>query len=225
MRAVPDIIESWINTMPNEFTATSSSSGVITVTCTHWAVVGGKITIEGDTYTITEITDTTITINGTYTNTGRFTYSLAISFYTHGTPIQANIERESKRRNQDVKVTPMVYLFEPITESFGKSSKPTIDTNVRLAIMNNYTKDQFTDDIYATSIKAMRSFADDLVKHIKKQAYDVYWQDITHDITSWAKYGRFRDEKGSIKNLFNEELSGVELKIFLPLNKRDLCEC
>lgn len=220
--AVKDIVKRWFNNTPNTFKANSMSGGVLDVNCTQWAVINSYLSIEGTKYLITDLTDSTITIDASLDNSERFDYSLDLPFCINGTPRQVNAERDMKRKT--VKVTPLFYIFEPIVENFNDILNAVErEVEVRIAIMSNYKKAQFTEAIYETSIDAMRYLTEHFIANIPSG--DVKKEELKYTMTSYAKYGQFIDKSGSTKNIFNEELSGIELKLNAPLWRKTNCEC
>lgn len=225
--SVPDIIENWISKISISQKATNlvTTNNLSTFeTCnTWWAVQCGYVIIDNIEYEIKSfVLDESITIKGTPPVGSDFTFGLKVPFFIHGTPTKANQERELIRNTK--KVTPMVYLFEPIREDFkNELNSVERDVSVRMAMLHNYKEEQCTNDIYALSIEAMRRLSLEFVKTIRKQARDVVSETLTFNLTSYAKYGNFITNKGVAKNLFNERLSGVEININMELKRQNKC--
>ena len=226
-KTVPDIIESFVN----KISITQKANNLVTVdnvstfdTCnTWWAVQCGYVIINDTEYEIVSVVyDVSITIKGTPIVTDIFNFGLKVPFFIHGTPTKANQERELTRRVE--KVTPMIYLFEPIREDFNvESDSIERSTSVRMAILHNYKESQCTDEIYDFSIKAMRKLAERFIYTIKKQLREVEPSTLTYNFTSYAKYGQFITNKGAKANLFNENLSGIETNINIDLKRTTNC--
>lgn len=226
-KPIPDIIESWIN----KISISQKANNLVTVdnlstfeTCdTWWAVQCGFVIINGIEYEIKSVVyDTSITVKGTPIVIGEFTFGLKVPFFIHGTPTKANQEREIKRRK--IMVTPMVYLFEPIREDFNiETDSIERSTSVRMAMLHNYSEKQFTDEIYDLSIKAMRKLSERFIYTVKKQIKEVDPQTMTYNFISYAKYSTVINNNNSKTNLFNENLSGVEINLTLDLKRLNNC--
>lgn len=226
---IPDIIESILNKVPNEFPIKSiidngDGTATIKVCQTWWALECTSITVNNIKYKVKSIVrDESITvINNPDVPSGTI-FILDIPFFINGTPIQVNIERGLLMKGQTI-VTPMVYLFEPIKENFNKELDPTQrTTTLRIAVLNNYEPGQFTDDIYDFSIRAMRSLSEKFIETLNKQPAIINSEFTTYTFESFAKYGKIKDKNGSMKNFFDENLSGIEIFLTISLEYQSFC--
>lgn len=222
---VPDIVESWINLTVGKSTGNTVvfDSGTNTSTfktCdTLWVLQNGNITIDTVEYPVVSvIRNTSIVVTGDLSALTTFSFTVANPFFIHGTPRQTTSERTIMRKDGVKNLTPLAYLFEPINEAFNNELNPVQrNITIRLAILNNYKQEQFTDDIYSYSIEAMRNYSEKLIDVIKNDVKRVEKDEVTYRFTSYPKYGQFINRSGSTQNIFNENLSGVEINLTIPL--------
>lgn len=223
---IRDVIKEILLQVNTEFpigliTDNGNDTSTIEVCNTYWVLEGTSIIIGGVDYQVISIDrDKSITVSKIPSGD---TMILQLPFFIAGTPIQADIERELIRKNQTL-VTPMFYLFEPIKENFNKELD-AIDreTTVRIAVLNNYNKNDFTDEIFDYSVRAMRKLSEAFIQAVKKQIKTIEIQEITYSFESFAKYGNYIDNKGSKANIFRENLSGIEIFLTIKLKKQNKC--
>lgn len=230
-KAIPDIFEEWVNSVNVKGvikSVTDNLDGTSTIqTCnTLWALECLNITVNSVDYKVLSIQrNESITVQGVIPLTEK-EYELKNPFFIHGTPTQTSIERDLLRKNgtKHSDLTPLVYLFEPIREDFNNELDAIErEVSLRFAVLNNFKKNQFTDDVYNYSVYAMRSYAESLIEAIKKDAGRVQSETLIHNIISYTKYGQFIDRSGSKKNIFNEELAGVEINLTISLKSSKNC--
>ena len=224
---VQEQIEGWVNLTPNSFkvkTIVDNGNGTATVNVcnTAWAMVHKKITMSGTEYKIVSIVrDTSITVTGLPSGDS---YSVSIPFFTYGTPKQVDVEREFKREG-GTKVTPMIYLFAPVTETKNHNPLSPIDKTINfvMSVLADYEDDSFTEEIVEYSVKAMRKLSDSIIDTIKKQIGEVDPDTITQTVKEYPKYAQYFDKSGATKNIFSEKLSGVENNLTISLKIKDNC--
>lgn len=230
-RAIPDIFEDWVNSVSTKGTIKNvvdnlDGTSAIETCNTLWALECLFLTVNGIEYKIISIErDKSITVQGLIPSIEK-EFELKNPFFIHGTPTQSNIERDLLRKNgkKHDELTPLVYLFEPIREDFNNElDSIEREVSIRFAVLNNFKKNQFTNDIYNYSVYAMRSYAEQLIEVIKKDVVQVDRETLNYNIISYTKYGQFIDRSGSKKNIFNEELAGVEINLKISLKSSQKC--
>ena len=116
----------------------------------------------------------------------------------------------------------MIYLYEPINERYNNSSNPIErEAELRIAVLSDYKMDQFTDDIYQYAVAAMRELTEYFLMVVLKQVRDIDVFNVEYDIRNYAKHGVVI-ENGSEKNIFSENLSGVELNLNLKFKRSSI---
>ncbi len=232
--SVPYIVERWINSMRinqvgNTMVNNGDGTSTFNVCKTMYAVVCGYVVIDSIEYKITAVEGLTISIEGTPILNDGFSWELKLPFFIHGTPSQTNEELSIHMKSKSV--TPLAYLFEPITERFKQGDMNPIDREVDfiLLFMNNYTLDQCTDDIYAKSLDAMRSLSELFIETMEDDVALTDRDGMWYSFTTYAKHGfnynRIGSKNGSFTNLLNQNLSGLELAIHVPLKVQDKLCC
>ena len=223
-RFITDIVESWIslidlNQSITLITNNTDGTSLVYTNKTWWSIENGYATIGGNRHLIKEISrNNYLKVVGSPVGTS---FSLDVPFYTHGTINQTDVERQLLRGDSQ-QVTPMIYLYEPINERYNESSNPIErEAELRIAILSDYKLEQFTDDIYNYAVEAMRELTEYFLKVVLKQFRDIDVFNVDYDIRNYAKHGVVI-ENGSEKNIFSENLSGVELNLNLKFKRSSI---
>lgn len=151
------------------------------------------------------------------------TLSVKKPYYTHGTPYMANVKLDSAGKVREL-TYPIVYLLEVLRESIPSNIDSSIATipDIRLFFLDESNfKDNDTDGLYSKWVVGQRDFCDFVLASIRKSKLFDYPTQI--EIYTFAKFGQYVTDKGSISSVFDKELSGVELRMSLPIRK--ICDC
>jgi hypothetical protein len=152
----------------------------------------------------------TITVEGDYST---FTnVAIKAPYFLHGTPYATN-----KKLN---KVTnyPLVYLLEIIKEQIPTNPDSAFETipTIRLFFLDEANFSSWdTNQLYSNVVTPQRNYCDFVLNEIKKSK--LFGTPTNAEITSYAKFGQYVDNKGVVNSIFDKTLSGVELKIDLPI--------
>lgn len=144
-------------------------------------------------------------------------------FYFHGTPMATG--NELSKINESSEKTPMAYLLEIVTDIKDNDPESLIDRNsdVSLFFLDEANfGDWDTDQHYSNAIVPMMNYAELFVKYLDSTSgigkIDSY------QLTYHAKFGlNIRTNSGHIQNLFPEKLSGVQLRVTLPILRSLTC--
>lgn len=199
-------------------------------TCnTHHVTTGNYIYINGTKYLVVDFEiNSWIAIKGVLTGT-ETTYKILPPFFFNGTPMQvqnvlANI-RSWKNK------LPLVYLLEIIKEERFDSRINKIDRIAELRLfflMSSNFEDWDVSQHYSLAIQPMDNFLGDFIANLRNNnsigEFDRYE---TINRANFGVYiskpskrsGKYED---NITKLIDENVSGVELKIDLPI-KKDAC--
>jgi hypothetical protein len=229
MRPMRHIIESFFNAMSLTFAVNSfSNSGISPNNVTSIVIdnilnlrAGLTVNIDGTDYTILSVSGSTIfTVAGTLTNPQVVILPRPVWFA--GSPIAVN------NVISDIPVpqykVPMVWLYEVIRENRHQNPDDMIerDAAVRIFFLDEadfsaWDKSTNQADYYTKVIDGM----DRLAEYFKDKMYDsMYFGKFeNYTITAFAKFGTYTDGKGVLNSVLNENLSGVELSLTLPVNK------
>jgi hypothetical protein len=145
--------------------------------------------------------------------------------YWHGTVTQTNVELNQE--NDDRKKTPLVYLYEVLKDRRSRNEELSPNRFVDIAIFfmeDANFKDWLTDDHYKNVIQAMDNLAEDFIIFVGTSKLTGFSEIENYDIIPHAKFGYY-DANGHKKNLFDFNLSGVELRMTLPLNEEECKKC
>lgn len=146
-----------------------------------------------------------------------------VPFYFHGTPMATGNEMSRILSGSDK--LPMIYLLEIITDVKDKDPESSIDrlTDVRLFFLDEANfGDWDTDQHYSEAIIPMMNYADLFVDYLIESSNVGVIND--YELTYHAKFGlNYKTNSGHIQNLFPEKLSGVQLRIKMPILKSLSC--
>lgn len=158
------------------------------------------------------------TIEGLVDITGTLEIVLNPLHYFHGTAIET--VGELSRINISTDKFPMVYLLETVDDDFNNDDNLRLDrtSNLRLFFLSETDENQWdTDQHYKYSIIPMRNVVYSFIEHLESIALIAElgkFNAINH-----AKFGVNVSEQGHTKRIFKDQLSGVELRINLPILK------
>jgi len=141
---------------------------------------------------------------------------LQTPFYIHGTPYAVN-----KQLDREVQY-PFVYLLEILRETIPSELDSKFETipTLRLFFLDEANfQDWDTDELYSNVVVPQRRYCDFFLKEIRK-AFNKFGLPTNIEITSFAKFGEYVSEKGILNSYFNKTLSGVELRLDLPISKQ-----
>lgn len=149
-------------------------------------------------------------------------------YFYYGTPIETNTQR-LKDKDGNVMKTPFICVFEPFDSDFVLSREdPVQETpNLWMVFMTgaNY-KDWMPEDYYTNAIKPMETLLLRFLNQCEKEEGLVNMTEYEDVIskTNHHQWGLTLNTKGSNTLLFNDALSGVEIKNFqLPVLKQYTC--
>lgn len=179
------------------------------------------IDIDGSDYTIVSVTEPdTIVVSGVIADP--LVATIQSLFYFHGTPYATNSHLSAIRdwRNK----VPFAYLLEIIRERvFGEAdSVNEREADIRLFLLDDANfEDWTTDEHYSKRINGLRRTSDFIVQELGSSSL---FNDINFvDVISHAKFGVYVDNKGHENSVFDEQLSGVEMRFTLPVIKNLKC--
>ena len=232
-KQITDIIESLVNQLTftgaiNNLIDNTDGTFTIEVCNTfHTQPVCSMIDIGGTDYKVTEVVNnTSITFTASVSPVGT-TFSIEGPKYFHGTRIAINNELSKITQGSDK--LPMVFVWEVIREIFNNdrmlSLERTSDLRIFFLGQRALGVDK-TDTLYQDAVVPMWNLSHEFIKlisdHCAIEKFDNY------TLINFAKFG-VESTNGASDSFFNEELSGVELRIDLPIRKsltgRNPCDC
>jgi hypothetical protein len=148
-------------------------------------------------------------------------FTLPTVHFFHGTVKETNITLT--KRQFDTQKTPLVYLLEIFSERFNED----VDefervSDLRLFFLTHANFEEWeVDDFYANSIKPMQRLTQHFIDTLNKQVRVQQIRD--YELTNLSRFGVYVNNKGFESTLFEDKLSGVELRISLELRKPTDC--
>lgn len=143
--------------------------------------------------------------------------------FLFGTHYSANNEYVLKGNDNRVKL-PLIWLVETIRETeFDRTKSLERKSDLRLYFLDDNNPKQYLNaDYRANVVTPMLGLKDEFIKVVQSNVlFDLLgdWQ-----IRPITRFGN-EDEKGSFENILDDNLSGVELTISLPIFKNKNCNC
>ena len=226
---IVDIIGEIVAAINNTFivkTITDNGDGTYTITTndTLHLQEGYPLTIDSNDYEIvTIVKDTSIKISGSVLPTVT-SFEVYAPVYYHGTVIKVKSEIKNKTENVLAR-TPFIYLRELIEEDVNSkySNSPiekTADLQILFLTNCNYV-DWKIDDHYEKAIAQMKNLVDRFMLAVYADVRIGEFE--SYKLTNHVNFGVYVTNEGSRKSVFNDNLTGIEMKISLPFLKQD-CE-
>ena len=182
-----------------------------------------------DVFVINVVQNTSITVETGQDLTTATEWASLQPYFYYGDPVDMNNEINRGTTDIDTKY-PAVIMFEVQRERFYKDASVLYDSEptVRLFFMDqeNY-EDSSIDDLYGT-VNRMKDLAIEFINQLDLTK-GVYIQDSEYVISNHSKWGVkvIKDRRTASETLFDNNLTGVELIIDVPLCKtlHFKCEC
>lgn len=225
-----DVIEDMVLSLNKEIYVTSIDeveTGLYKVyTCnTKWAQPSFSLDIDEVNYTIEDVSvNEYITISGDSTPTAESFDIYDIKFFS-GSPIETSIELNKVQFGEDK--LPMVYLLEPFTESYKNDALSLLDreSSLRLFFLTNTNySDYLSLQLRKYGVSPMRNATFEFIQKVNTSHNVVNKGNIPFDIKYHNKWGVVITDKGSRRNIFDDNLSGCELEITIPLKRNMKCD-
>jgi hypothetical protein len=199
----------------------STNNYVVVVTDLLDLAVGKMVSIGGVEYQITEINTLTpsFTVSALVAPVGT-QLNTSYPFYIHGRFIAAN--NELNQISNSLRKYPLIYLAE------NYSTRENLDPNLQIGdnvscsifIMNSSNYEDFTtEEHYTYTIDAMDSIANSFIDKLKTNQFVQYREFSELERIRHTKWGLEVTNKGTTTNLFDDNLSGVELRLQIPIRK------
>jgi len=142
-------------------------------------------------------------------------------YFWHGTIVEVNVELNKITASLDK--FPMLYLVEVLEEENNTNDVEVVQRRVNARLLfateTDYTNND-TKGLYSTGIYPVRNFVNEFIYACENSPYINDLPDSYRSIplTRIARY----NANGHVSKLVNSELTGIELRIELPLTD---CEC
>ena len=178
------------------------------------------ISIGGTDYNVIAVVDnTSITISSTSAPVGDY-YTIAAPFYFAGTRIAVNSKLSLIEDYKDK--LPFVFLWEVLQEGIitDTDSRLEQETTVRLFFLAPRDKElNDTETLYNDSVDPMSNLLEAFVASLEGNTLILDDNIDRYDRLALPKFG-VSEEAGAKDSFFNEYLSGLELRITLPILRK-----
>lgn len=202
----------------------TNPDGTFTMACnyTKWLTAGFDVTIGLNDYKIVDFEcNEWIKLTGSVEPT-QLTFNAYPLIFKHGT-----IKKVASELNQQLSFkdrTPLLFLHDITDEKIHFDELDVVDNDVdcRLYFLTDCNfADWNINDGDDKGVMPMRNACKEFIKAL---SISQYVSDLTGTgiVKNYNVFGNY-DDKGVIKNIFNEYLSGVQLRITIPFLKE--CEC
>ncbi len=229
-----DLIKIVVDAMNKKFRAKTiteispASAGVLGVyklfSCnTLWMTIGFTITIDSVDYTITEIdANVSVTIKGSVLPSIKV-FDIYAPHYIFGTVMSA-IDQFDKEKTA-AKRLPMIWLKQTLKETFNNDPLATIEREsyCDLFFLADFQSNWNNEQHKNNCVKPMRNLFDSFYNALLKSKIVKEMADYKYEQYDHVMFGIYAEQAGNLKNLFNANLTGTEVKINIPFLKRKVC--
>ena len=222
-RIIEDIVNAIRWTIPFTQAPGAGNQVVLTLDCTAYLNTCKKFKIGADTWEVVsfkfneELTIKPIKHSNPIVLTE---LTLTIPTYYHGTVKMTNAEHLKKVKQERNKVLPAIYLYETLNERVNLDVKLAIErtaTPTIFILMSNDFKNMiqidYDTEIYDPISNIEEKFIEELIKNVNISTFTERYDRKNHD-----QFG-YTDRNGTLKHLFGDTLSALELNIPLNINK------
>ena len=225
---IVDLIGIFVDAMRTTATITSeidNGDGSITITSNVAALdENDYIILGGNNYRIYDLNTIagTFKINATFP-TGETEWKTAAPYYYHGTPQTVNKEVDTQNETLDKARYPAIILWEVIRQDFDKDPISVVGNTARLTMsfLDTTNKiDWSVEQHYDNVIDKMEDQADRFISICKNHPYINRFDDYSY--IKHFNWGTVVQDKGHVKYILDENLSGLNLEVALPIKKNCL---
>ncbi len=227
MRDIVYIVEQEIvDNMDNIVTVSSIAGNVLTVCGTKWARIG-KVVQDGSAndFTIAAVDQTlkTITVTPVGPSFTGDTLALNVPTFVVGTPLATNKEWTGLERDERTKV-PFIWMVEPTPEVLNAQDNPVERaSSIRIVFLDsNNIESWLTTDTHDNRLQALYNMVSEFITAI--DGNNLFEPLTTKDIRNLTKFGT-ETAQGFDANIINANLTGIEVRLTLNINKEDDCIC
>jgi hypothetical protein len=217
IKAVIDLMDCSIKV--NSVSSLGSGRYKLFTTNTKWATFGkllnGKQIVE-------VVQDEFITVKST-TSLVAGIYTLQSPFFYYGTFLDTNAELIKKKQSNDK--LPFIYLHLNAPELF-KDEFDMVDFESDCAIyfmVDCDPKNWLTGGHYTNAIKPMKAMVKEFIRSLSNYAKSNAAYNLTYTQNDYVNFGVVSSDKGVIKQIFTDNISGIELLIKIAWNKCVVC--
>lgn len=229
MRDIIYIVEEDIIDKMNCVINVDSFVGNVVTVCSHkWERVNSTVTDElSNTYKVTAVdygsNEVTLSPEGAYTFSGGSLTLNKPHFFT-GTPLATNKEWSNFNNDERQKV-PFAWMVEPTTERFNSvTDSLERESDILIVFLDSNNIEQWvTTETHSNRLQALYNMVQEFVDTILRESL-FYSDTLEYNTKNFTKFGK-ETSSGVENNIIDANLTGVELRLTLPINKQTLCKC
>ena len=189
---------------------------------TAWLSCGVSI-INYDTDEVLDVVsvtiDESITVKGSECPSS---FTVEAPNFIHGSFQMTNAELQMERDANEK--FPLIYLHERIREKVYHQSDNKLERESEIVLyflhQSNY-KDWLTGDHYVEVVPVMRKMAYEFMNVV---SYSTRIEDVdSYDVEDLVNFGKYNNDKGNVVKLLDDDTSGVELRVTLPIKPEEYC--
>ena len=218
MSLIVDIVESHLNSLDFTLNIISYSDDTTNTTIIVERMFHSraklKITVDSVDMKIVSVSGNSIVLPGVLTPVIAV---LMTPFYFHETPLGLNEKLGSKNNINDK--LPCVWLLEILAEKYDRKATSPIEkhSDIRLYFLDAANKQDWdTDDKYDNVVRRMHDIALYFMDMVESNGC-LFGSEVDFSIFLWATFGKYIDYKGAVQSIAGDALSGVELRVNLPV--------
>jgi len=221
---VVDVIEEFIAGLDLSSAVLSSSTSLgqttIVVENVFQARSGLTCFIDGSEYVIASVDYDAKSVTLLEAVEAPVLFRMPSPFYFHGTPYATNAHIS---RLSDSEKVPMIYLLEIIRETIqAEDAAAESVAELRLFFLDVANFEAWnTDDHYSKVIRPQRNLVNAFIKQARQSKLFGVIEQL--ELIVHVKFGVYHSEKGHLNSLFNDRLTGIELKGSFPI--LGCCDC
>ena len=195
---------------------TDNSDGTFNITSCNPQYLNScsYFTVDGNDYFVQEFDgEESLKIKGTPALDNDFV--IPPPLFIADTPMGANNNLIGKVA--DISRLPFIWLLEDFPTNYDLSSSVSVQSRVRLFFMNTNKESEWLEGTHRSEcIEPMTNLCNELLINIKKK---VSGKLDKFTIKNRIRFGRYQDNKGHDQKIIDENLSGVELDLEVPIKK------
>lgn len=183
---------------------------------------GNFISVLGfSVYVVEVVENVSITVETSNDLTTAVKWNALQPYFYYGDPIDMNNEITAGNNDQDTKY-PAVIMFEVKRSKYSIQRSDLIDFTPRLRLFfmdqANYA-DSNINDLYKT-VDSMQDLAEEFINQLGITPH-IYVQDSDYNLNKHSKWGVkvIRSSRAQSETLFDNNLTGVEIEIDVPIAK------
>jgi hypothetical protein len=195
------------------------------ITCdTKWIKVCDILTIGSEDYEVISFEhNEKIVLDRTVTDSDITSITINNPKFRHGTVSRVNDELIEDLDKKPIENYPLVFLLEELEIDYNINQIPYANSVVKLFFIcqTNY-EDYSTSEHHKKTIQPLKGLVCSFLESLKKNSH-IVGELVGEFTTNLHPLMAYTNREGYEVNLFNDDLSAIQLTINLPINKINKC--